>query len=227
VVRFFSISLLALLLQAAPSFAREIVTLSNGSRISVEGHQIEGGKLLLQANGGVIEMPEKMFGSAEPDESVSATVPAEEAVKPDTTITVEPVIPVDPKQLVEEAARRWGLPPEFLHSVAKVESGYRPNAISPKGAIGIMQLMPATAKLLEADPFDPAQNVDAGARHLRDLLIQYDGQSGKALAAYNAGQAAVARYGGIPPYNETVLYVQKVLSHYNKLTKKSVVPTRQ
>ena len=124
---------------------------------------------------------------------------------------------LQPKELVERAAERNGLPPAFLHSVARVESGYRADAISPKGAIGIMQLMPGTAAMLNADPRDPEQNVEAGARHLRDLLIQYNGETRKALAAYNAGAGAVARYHGVPPYPETQNYVDKVLRNYWRL----------
>lgn len=126
--------------------------------------------------------------------------------------------PLNPKQLVEEAAGRHGLPPALLHSVARVESAYSPTAVSRKGAIGVMQLMPATAAQLNADPHDPTQNIDAGARHLRDLLVQYNGSTFKALAAYNAGEGAVQKYGGIPPYRETRDYVEKVVRNYYKLS---------
>jgi soluble lytic murein transglycosylase-like protein len=121
---------------------------------------------------------------------------------------------------VNRAAERHGLPPELLQSVAVVESAYNQSAVSPKGAIGIMQLMPGTAALLEADPTDPRQNVDAGARHLRDLLTKYDGGLFRALAAYNAGAGAVDRYGWIPPYRETQLYVDRVFQRYKKLNQK-------
>jgi soluble lytic murein transglycosylase-like protein len=96
------------------------------------------------------------------------------------------------------------------------ESGGRADALSPKGAIGLMQLMPGTAKELGADPFDPAQNVDAGARYLRDLLVKYDGQLWHALAAYNAGPGAVDKYNGVPPYRETVRYVDRIDKAYGK-----------
>ena len=109
---------------------------------------------------------------------------------------------------------RAGLPPEFVASVANVESALRPEAVSPKGVIGVMQLMPATAKSLGADPNDVAQNIDAGARLLRDLLLKYDGDVVKALSAYNAGPGAVARYQGMPPYDETRRYVNKVIGAY-------------
>jgi soluble lytic murein transglycosylase-like protein len=90
------------------------------------------------------------------------------------------------------------------------ESGFAPNAVSPKGAVGLMQLMPATAQILGADPRDPAQNVDAGARYLRDLLVKYNGGLWHALAAYNAGPGAVDKYGAIPPYRETIEYINRI-----------------
>lgn len=90
------------------------------------------------------------------------------------------------------------------------------SAISPKGAIGVMQLMPGTAKALAADPRDTEQNIDAGTRLLHDLLMKYDGDVVKALAAYNAGPAAVDRYNGLPPYRETQVYVNKVIHDYQK-----------
>ena len=117
---------------------------------------------------------------------------------------------------MRDAARRSGLPPEFVESVAQVESGFRPDAVSPKGALGVMQLMPGTARTLGADPHDTAQNIDAGTRLLRELLIKYDGDVVKALAAYNAGEGAVDQYQGMPPYNETRWYVKKVIDAYQK-----------
>jgi soluble lytic murein transglycosylase-like protein len=100
--------------------------------------------------------------------------------------------------------------------VARVESSLRPEAVSPKGALGIMQLMPATAQALAADPYDTAQNIDAGARLLRELLLKYNGDVVKALSAYNAGSGAVDRYQGMPPYSETRDYVDKVIRTYVK-----------
>jgi soluble lytic murein transglycosylase-like protein len=90
------------------------------------------------------------------------------------------------------------------------ESALNPLAVSPKGAVGLMQLMPSTARTLSANPYDPAQNVDAGARYLRDLLLQYKGGLWHALAAYNAGPGAVARYNGVPPYRETIDYITRI-----------------
>ncbi|MEZ5500650.1 MAG: lytic transglycosylase domain-containing protein [Steroidobacteraceae bacterium] len=122
-------------------------------------------------------------------------------------------------EIIERAADSADVAAELLRAVIVVESGFNPNAVSPKGARGLMQLMPATARTLGVrDPHDPAQNVDAGARYLRRLMDRFGNDLQLALAAYNAGTAAVERYGKrIPPYRETREYVPKVLDLYNKL----------
>lgn len=117
----------------------------------------------------------------------------------------------DVESVLTDAANQEGLPPGFVHSVAKVESGLKPEAISPKGAIGLMQLMPSTAADLKVLPEDPAQNAAGGAKYLRRLLLHYNGNAALALAAYNAGPAAVEKYHGIPPYPETRRYIVRVL----------------
>lgn len=116
--------------------------------------------------------------------------------------------------LIEHYARLHDVTPALVAAMVSVESGFNPRAVSPKGAAGAMQLMPATAaRYGVTDPGDPAQNIDAGVRHLKDLLVQHQGNVALALAAYNAGQGAVARHGGrIPPYRETMLYVPAVLA---------------
>jgi soluble lytic murein transglycosylase-like protein len=117
------------------------------------------------------------------------------------------------QSLVDAASARYNLPAGLLQSVAKVESNYDPNAVSPAGAQGVMQLMPATAAGLNvADPFDPVQNIDGGARLLSQLLSDYNGNVTLAVAAYNAGPGAVSKYGGVPPYPETQNYVSQVLA---------------
>jgi soluble lytic murein transglycosylase-like protein len=120
---------------------------------------------------------------------------------------------------VDEAARTAEVDAALVHAVIAVESRYNPKAISKKGASGLMQLMPDTAKRYGvADVFDPAQNIRAGALYLRDLLRMFDKDLKLALAAYNAGEHVVARYGNrIPPYRETEAYVPKVLAYYKKL----------
>ena len=112
---------------------------------------------------------------------------------------------------VDRAAAEQALPPELIHSVIKVESNYNPYAMSPKGAQGLMQLIPATARRFGvANPSDPVENIRGGAKYLKYLLDLYHGDYPLALAAYNAGEQAVARYGGVPPFAETRNYVDLV-----------------
>jgi hypothetical protein len=144
------------------------------------------------------------------------------------TVTPPPSSPVHPglglvgraqpdryPQLFSAAARQNHVDDAFLRAIAHAESGFAADALSPKGAQGIMQLMPETAKQYAVDdPFSAEQSIAAGARHLRSLLKLYKGDRELAAAAYNAGQGAVARYGGVPPYAETRLYVAKVEALY-------------
>lgn len=115
------------------------------------------------------------------------------------------------------AAERHEVDPFLLAAVVEAESGFRPTAVSPRGAVGLMQVLPATgASLGTRNLTDPHANLDVGSRYLRRLLREYDGDLELALAAYNAGPAAVQRYGGIPPFRETQEYVGKVLRIYRK-----------
>jgi soluble lytic murein transglycosylase-like protein len=116
---------------------------------------------------------------------------------------------------IEEAAARHNVDPNLVRAVVKVESNFNPNAVSRKGAMGLMQLMPSTARQLNVkNPFDPAQNVDAGVRHLKQLLESYGGDVKLTLAAYNAGAGAVARSAGVPHYAETQNYVKRITNLY-------------
>lgn len=121
-------------------------------------------------------------------------------------------------QVVDEVSRAYGLESALLHAVISVESRYDPKAVSRKGAAGLMQLMPQTAKRYGvADAFDPRQNLDGGARYLRDLLRMFNDNQSLALAAYNAGEHAVTKHGNrIPPYRETLHYVPRVLEFYQR-----------
>jgi soluble lytic murein transglycosylase-like protein len=130
-------------------------------------------------------------------------------------------IPAAYAPMIEAAARQVDLSPSLLDALARQESNYNPRAVSKKGAIGIMQLMPATARALNVNPNDPAQNILGGAIVLRQAMNAYGGQIDLALAAYNAGQGAVAKYGGIPPYAETRAYVRQNLDKLARLSDSS------
>ncbi len=120
------------------------------------------------------------------------------------------------KEEIIRAGARHGIDPDLIRAVIKVESNFNPRAVSHKGAKGIMQLMPGTAKIYGVgNPFNPVASIDGGTRHLRDLMRYFNGNLRLALAAYNAGKDAVIKYGfKVPPYAETVNYVEKVLTHY-------------
>jgi soluble lytic murein transglycosylase-like protein len=200
-----AVAVLALAWAAAPARA-EIVVLANGELLKAASHRVDGDTVLVALRGGgEIGTPASSVRGYVPDEV------AEELAA--VTLTASPG---DLHALAAAAARRHGLAPELVAAVAAVESGFNPAAVSPKGAQGLMQLMPKTAAALGvADAFDPAANLDGGSRHLRALIARYNGDLEKALAAYNAGEGAVQRHGGVPPYRETREYVKKVMSRYH------------
>ena len=204
---------LILCLCALPATAGEYAVLSNGFRIHADRHEKRGDVIRLESESGAIELPADLVARFEKEEYVPPAVPAVVPGTPGVAATPEK----SPKELVDAAARKAELPPAIVHAVAKAESAYRQDAVSRKGAIGIMQLMPGTAKELQADPHDAQQNAEAGAQYLRDLLVKYNGDVAKALAAYNAGPRAVDQYGNVPPYAETKSYVKRVIENYKKL----------
>jgi len=153
---------------------------------------------------------QQVSGTAVPARVISAAPPPAEPVPPPAAVS--PALPAGAiDRLVAQVAARESLPPQLIHSVIQVESNYDPYAVSPKGALGLMQLIPATARRFGVtNAFNPADNIQGGAKYLRYLLELYNGDYPLALAAYNAGEGAVARYGGVPPYAETREYLVRV-----------------
>ena len=206
---------LLLILTAGSAYAGEYAVLASGSRLHVDRHETDGAKVRLYQDTSFVEMDAAAVLEYEKDGRVAApsvAIPA--APAPAAEVVVSPALSAG--ELADRAADKYGLPRHLVRSVMAAESGFQPLAVSPKGAIGLMQLMPGTAADLGADPYDREQNVDAGTRYLRDLLTKYDGGLRHALAAYNAGPAAVDRYNGVPPYRETVNYVVRIENAFKK-----------
>jgi soluble lytic murein transglycosylase-like protein len=204
--------LFTLLALAGGAQAGEYAVLTNGFRIHADRHDVEGTRVKLFIGGGMTEFAAEEIASFEQEEAAPAVSSAPVVEKP-------LAVAVTNKDIFTSAAEKHGLPLALVRSVVKAESNFQPNALSPKGAIGLMQLMPGTAKVLGVDPHVPEQNVEAGTRYLRELLVKYEAnedQVARAIAAYNAGPAAVDKYKGVPPYIETQAYVRRVLREYLK-----------
>jgi soluble lytic murein transglycosylase-like protein len=188
--------------------AGEYVTFASGSRLRVDRHETEGSKMRLYADGAEVVVDASQVRGFEAEEYAPPPPVIAPVIAPAAALS--PIVAPSPADLADAAADKYGLPRRLVRSVMAAESALNPLALSPKGAVGLMQLMPSTARILNANPYDPAQNVDAGTRYLRDLLLQYDGGLWHALAAYNAGSGAVAKYSGVPPYRETIDYVLRI-----------------
>jgi soluble lytic murein transglycosylase-like protein len=209
-----SVILLLAVLAAPAAQAANYAVMNTGMRVRIDRHETEGqATRLFLPGGGMVEVPAGSVLSFESDEynpppvitsAVGISAPAAPA-------------PAGLLDLIKNTGQRHGLDPDLIHSVIRAESGGNPRAVSAKGAGGLMQLMPATAKDLNvANVFDPVQNVDGGTRYLRQLLGLYNNDLQLALAAYNAGPEKVAVYKGVPPYRETREYVARVISEYNR-----------
>jgi soluble lytic murein transglycosylase-like protein len=215
---------LFLLVAAGSLQAGEYAILTSGSRLHVERHEVDGAKVRLYQGGGFVEMDVAAVSEYEKDETVSRPpAPVAEPLRPAPAPILPPPSAAD---LADAAADKYGLPRQLVRSVMAAESGFQPQVVSPKGAIGLMQLMPGTAAELGVDPFDPAQNVDAGTRYLRELLERYNGGLRHALAAYNAGPGTVDKYNGVPPYRETVNYIFRIERDFLGRDRKSPDSTR-
>lgn len=218
----------------APAEA-DLVLLRNGRSLPVTAHRVEGDRIvLIMDGGGVIALhtdlvaevrpapkspPAAGDGTAEP--VAQPVVPEDLPLPGAPSAGAEGPIALRPGEVFDRAAlrglaarvaRRHRLSEPLVQAVIEVESRYDAFAVSPRGAMGLMQLMPGTAaRFAVANPFDPVQNLEAGVRYLKELLERYDGELRLALAAYNAGEEAVDRFGGVPPYRETRHYVVKIL----------------
>jgi soluble lytic murein transglycosylase-like protein len=207
-------------LAACPAMAGHLVVFGDGRSLPVEGFRFEDDRVRLDLEGGGgIVVP--ISALARIERSPDAAPVAPEPLPVEDVEALARTLGRDEgwraaagrfADLIAEAAVRHELDPWLLAAVAKVESNFDPYAVSHAGACGLLQLMPATAKRFGVtNVFDATENVHGGARYLRWLLDRFEGRRDLALAAYNAGEGAVDRYGGIPPYRETLNYVGRVL----------------
>lgn len=205
-------------LGGAAAARADLVVLTDGGTIKVSSYAVAGDLLQLElAAGGRMTLSIERVDRVIPDE-ILAQQPDLEPPPPPSEFTLrfadghpQPDTPYGGS--IWESARRHGLNPSLVAAVAHVESRFDPRAVSRRGARGLMQVMPATGKRLglrPADLFDPEKNLDAGARYLRQLADRFGDDLSLVLAAYNAGEGAVDRWGGVPPYRETITYLSRV-----------------
>jgi len=204
--------LVSLLLAVGAADARaEIVFFNTGRTMSIKDHRADAtddDKLVLTLrSGGEIVCDPSIIDRIVPDE---VPYPEPEIDKTGASIGAAAARPVKYGEIIDKVSAEQGVSPKLVRALIQVESAYHERARSPKGAMGLMQLMPATAReYAVADPYDPASNIEAGIKHLKSLLERLP--VALALAAYNAGEAAVQRFNGVPPYRETQDYVSRIL----------------
>jgi soluble lytic murein transglycosylase-like protein len=206
----------------ASASAADIATLRNGFTIRHEHHLVMGAttRLFFSADdSNFTDVPTEEITSFEKDLSLPAPTPAQAAdlpPAPASALVARPKTALSLNQVVDNASAAYHLDPDLVNSVIHAESGFNAHAVSPKGARGLMQLMPQTANQLGVnDAFDPQDNVTGGSRYLRELLEHYNFDLVKALAAYNAGPERVEQYRGVPPFRETRAYVARIVREYN------------
>jgi soluble lytic murein transglycosylase-like protein len=200
---------------AGSLWAGEDIVLSTGFRIHADRHETVEDRVRIYSAGGVSEIPASLVAEYEVDDAVPAVTA--EPVAPEPIQTPAQDVVFTPQALADNAAHKFALPESFVKSVMRAESGFQAGAVSPKGALGLMQLMPDTARVLGVDPKDPQQNAEGGAHYLRELLERYQNDPDQvllALAAYNAGPGAVEKYHGVPPFRETREYILRVLKNW-------------
>jgi soluble lytic murein transglycosylase-like protein len=194
----FALAALATAVATAPAAHADFAVLKSGQRLHITGYEAAGDRVRLTMDGGNVEVAAADLVSVEPEDTFAAN-PA-------------PLPLAAPYgELIRAAASKHGVDEKLIAHLISVESNFNPKAVSRKRAQGLMQLMPQTAlRFAVANVFDPAQNIEAGTRYLKELLDRYSGDTSLALAAYNAGPEMVERYRGIPPFPETQHYVRKI-----------------
>ena len=212
------VATLALLTTALPASA-ELVFLTSGRTLSVKSHKVDGESIVLTLrSGGQVTCDKNLIEKIEADEVpyIDPDAPKQVDVPGETDQQADrPTLEGTPyAEFIAAASQAHGVDPLLVKALIQVESGYRPKARSPKGAVGLMQIMPATAREYKVrNPFDPKANIEAGVKHLRSLLERFGRERTElALAAYNAGPGAVERFNGVPPYRETRNYVARILA---------------
>ena len=194
----------------ATSARAEIVVLTSNRTLSVKGHRVDGDSIILRLrNGGEVTCDKSLIARILPDEVPYPPAPLEPAAQ----VAPAAALPDGPyREIIAAMSEAHGVDPLLVRALIQVESNYMPRAKSPRGAMGLMQLMPSTARAYKVrNPCDPRPHLEAGIKHLRALIDRL-GTTEMALAAYNAGEGAVARFNGIPPYRETRNYVRKILA---------------
>jgi Transglycosylase SLT domain len=205
-----------LLCSAAPAQA-EIVVLSSGRTLSVKGHRVEGDSYILQMrSGGEVTCDKSLVDRVVPDEvpypEPPQAVPDQTEDAAGETVAASELAMGPYGEIITSMAETHGVDPMLVRALIQVESGNKPTARSNKGAMGLMQLMPSTARLYKVrNPYDPKANIAAGVKHLKSLLDRFRTVD-LALAAYNAGEGAVKKFNGVPPYRETRNYISRILS---------------
>jgi hypothetical protein len=199
----------------ATSARAEIVFLTSNRTLSIKSHRVSGDSVILTLrNGGEVTCDKSLIAKIVSDEVPYPPEPSD--VVADALEQAAPsggLLETTPYgEIISAVSEAQGVDPLLVRALIQVESNYRPKAKSPRGAMGLMQLMPSTAKEYKVrNPFDPRANIEAGIRHLKALLDRL-GSTEMALAAYNAGEGAVAKFNGIPPYQETRDYVTRILA---------------
>ena len=204
---------LLLFLLSASSARAEYIVLQSGLRLHVTGYQLLGEKYHLQLQGGWMDVSVADVAKIEPEEVFQPIAQPPAAAPSAAAAANQPPY----HELVSAAASHYGVDAELISSVMEVESHFNPKAVSAKNARGLMQLLPETAARLGVkDIFDPKENIEGGTRYLKELLQLYNNDLTLTLAAYNAGPDKVQKYGNVPPYRETVSYVNQVKRKYQK-----------